>query len=277
MEQVDMGPLGYLTLSLVGTGGSILMLPILFYLLRTPIPLATSCAITVVGSMALIVAIHYSDHILSKKAVLFFILPVLEVCAARNVIIPNLLHPLATIQINKALITLLLIFMGITGYCMIKNSSLYAENHLSKNQIIKVVFIVLSLGIIMRILCAGGGFPIILTLLVLMEVTAQETISTSLFIITINSLMGFPTDKHYCIPTGWINLTRYFTLAFLGVLVGLYIAQFINGKRLKKLLDIFLNRGNGHTYKGIYKIRRHLWQLSLKLFSILIQQPLHML
>ena len=89
MEQVDMERLGYLTLSLVGSGGSILMLPILFYLLRTPI------------------------------------------------------HPLAIIQIN------------------------------------------------------------------------------------------------YCIPTGWINLTRYFTLAFLGVLVGLYIAQFINGKRLKKLLDIF--------------------------------------
>ncbi len=185
MEQVDMERLGYLTLSLVGAGGSILMLPILFYLLRTPI------------------------------------------------------HPLAIIQINKALITLVLLFMGITGYCTIKNSSLYAENHLSKNQIIKVVFIALSLGIIMRILCAEGGFPIIPTLLILMEITAQETISTSLFIKIINSLMGFHTDKHYCIPTGWINLTRYSTIAFLGVLVGLYIAQFINGKRLKKLLDIF--------------------------------------
>lgn len=233
MEQVEMELLGYLTLNLVGTGGSILMLPILFYLLRTPIPLATSWAITVVGSMALIVAIHYSDHILSKKAVLFFILPVLEVCATRNVIIPNLLHPLATIQIDKALITLLLIFMGITGYCMIKNSSLYAENHLSKNQIIKVVFIVLSLGIIMGILCAGEGFSIIPTLLVFMGGIAQETISISLFIITINSLMGFPADKHYCIPTGWINLTRYFTLAFLGVLIGLYIAQFITKEFIK--------------------------------------------
>lgn len=229
-----------ITLGLVGAGGSILTIPILVYLLKAPILLATSYSLIVVGSTALIAAIRYRHHILFKKATLFLVPSVLGVFGARHFIIPNLPHTLGTLSIDKALVMLLLIFIGVAGYFMIKNSPPYAKNHSSKNQIIKVVFTGLSLGIIMGLLGAGGGFLIIPTLVLLMGFTMQEAVPTSLFIITVNSLIGFASDKHHFISADWINLTRYLTPALLGMLMGLYIAKFIKGESLKKAFGYFV-------------------------------------
>jgi len=135
---------------------------------------------------------------------------------------------------------LLLIFMVVAGYLMIKSPPLYAENHSSKNQNIKIVFIGLALGIIIGLLGAGGGFLIIPTLVLLMRFTIQEAVPTSLFIITVNSFIGFAADKHHFIPADWINLAKYLIPALLGMMMGLYIAKFIKGESLKKAFGYFV-------------------------------------
>ena len=229
-----------ITLGLVGAGGSILTIPILVYLLNVPIILATSYSLVVVGSTAFMGLLRYRHHILFKKAMLFLAPSILGVFTARHFMIPALPHTIGSLPIDKALVILLIIFMSAAGYFMIKNSSLDVQNHLPKNQNIKVILIGLALGIIMGLLGAGGGFLIIPTLVLLMGFTMQEAVPTSLFIITVNSVIGFTADQHQFIADDWSHLAKYLAPAFFGMLMGLYIAKFIQGKILKKAFGYFV-------------------------------------
>ena len=114
------------------------------------------------------------------------------------------------------------------------------QHPLRKNQNIKVILIGLTSGIVIGILGAGGGFLIIPTLVVLMGFSMQEAVPTSLFIITVNSLIGFAADQRHFITADWINLTKYLAPALVGMLMGLYIAKFVNGKALKKAFGYFV-------------------------------------
>lgn len=228
------------TLGLVGAGGSILTIPILVYLLNIPILLATSYSMVVVGSTAFIGLVRYRHHILFKKAVIFLIPSVLGVFAARYFIIPALPHTIGSLPIDKALVILFLIFMSAAGYFMIKKTPFDAQNHLPKNQNINVILIGSALGGIMGILGAGGGFLIIPTLVLLMGFSMQQAVPTSLFIITINSLIGFAADQHHFMVDHWTHLAKYLAPALLGMLAGLYIATFVNGGSLKKAFGYFV-------------------------------------
>ncbi len=229
-----------ITLGLVGAGGSILTIPILVYLLNVPIILATSYSLIVVGSTAFMGLLRYRHHILFKKAIVFLIPSVLGVFTARHFMIPALPHTIGSLPIDKSLVILLLIFMSAAGYFMIKNSSLDVQNHLPKNQNIKVILIGLALGTVMGLLGAGGGFLIIPTLVLLMGFTMQEAVPTSLFIITVNSVIGFSADQHQFIANDWSHLAKYLAPAFFGMLIGLYIAKFIQGESLKKAFGYFV-------------------------------------
>jgi uncharacterized membrane protein YfcA len=229
-----------ITLGLVGAGGSILTIPILVYLLKSPILLATSYSLVVVGSTALIATLRYRHHILFKNALLFLIPSISGVFTARHFMIPALPHTIGSLSIDKALVILLLIFMSAAGYFMIKDSPIDSQNNRPKNQNIKVILIGLALGAVMGLLGAGGGFLIIPTLVLLMGFSMQEAVPTSLFIITVNSLIGFAADQHQFIADDWSHLTKYLAPALLGMLTGLYIAKFVNGKALKKAFGYFI-------------------------------------
>lgn len=229
-----------ITLGLVGAGGSILTIPILVYLLNVPIILATSYSLIVVGSTAFMATLRHRHHILFERAIVFLIPSVLGVFAARYFMIPALPHTIGSLPIDKALVILLLIFMSAAGYFMIKNSPLDVQNHLAKNQNINVILIGLGFGVIMGLLGAGGGFLIIPTLVLLMAFTMQEAVPTSLFIITVNSVIGFTADQHQFIADDWSHLAKYLAPAFFGMLIGLYIAKFIQGESLKKAFGYFV-------------------------------------
>lgn len=229
-----------ITLGLVGAGGSILTIPILVYLLKVPIILATSYSLVVVGSTAFMGLLRYRHHILFRKTIVFLIPSALGVFTARHFMIPALPHTIGSLPIDKALVILLLIFMSAAGYFMIKDSPIDSQNNRPKNQNIKVILIGLALGTVMGILGAGGGFLIIPTLLLLMGFTMEEAVPTSLFIITVNSLIGFVADQHQFIASDWGNLAKYLAPALLGMLIGLYIAKFVNGESLKKAFGYFV-------------------------------------
>lgn len=231
-----------MTLGLVGAGGAILTIPILVYLFGIPIVHATSYSLFLVGSSAFVASIRYRHTIQFRKAVNFAVPSALGVFATRNFIIPHLPHSLVIISTDKALVILLLIFMGLAGYFMIKNTSYAYDNgsNASFGQSKKVTLIAFGLGILMGLLGAGGGFLIIPTMVILMGFTMQEAVPTSLFIITLNSFIGFSTDKHHLLASDWSNLVKYLLYALFGMMIGLYIAKFIKGERLKKTFGCFV-------------------------------------
>ncbi len=103
-------------LGIVGAGGSILTIPILIYLLGTPILLATSYSLILVGTSAFMASIYYRNSISVRKAIHFAIPSIAGVFTTRHFIIPSLPNYLGTNSTDKALIVLLLIFIGISGY-----------------------------------------------------------------------------------------------------------------------------------------------------------------
>jgi len=71
------------------------------------------------------------------------------------------------------------------------------------------------------------------TLVILVGLPMKEAVGTSLFIIALNSLIGFTGDLgHFHID--WIFLAKITTVAIAGIVVGGMINKKIDGGKLKK-------------------------------------------
>jgi uncharacterized protein len=68
----------------------------------------------------------------------------------------------------------------------------------------------------------------------------KMAVGTSLLIIAANSMMGFAGDLMRGIPVDWSFLLLFSTFALLGISLGLYVATFVSGSRLKPLFGWFL-------------------------------------
>lgn len=231
------------TLGLLGAGGSILTIPILVYLCGMPIRLATGYSLFLVGMSALIAAISYRKHIHFKKATYFTISSILGVFISRHILIPNAPQTMWSIPFDKALVGLLLFFIVISGYTMIKGpicKSSETDNQPINRSPLYIMLIALALGIIMGLLGAGGGFLIIPALVFFMGFGMSEAVPTSLMIITLNSFIGFIADKQPLLMSDWLNLGKYLIFSISGMFIGLYLTRFIQGAHLKKAFGYFI-------------------------------------
>ncbi|MGO1586019.1 MAG: sulfite exporter TauE/SafE family protein, partial [Mesonia sp.] len=109
----------------------------------------------------------------------------------------------------------------------------------------------LVVGTITGIVGAGGGFLIIPALVLLAKLPMKKAVATSLFIIAIKSLIGFLGDvqTHYI---DWSFLLSFTALSVLGIFIGIWLNQFIDGKKLKKAFGWFV------LLMGIYIIYKEL-------------------
>jgi hypothetical protein len=230
-----------LTLGLIGAGGSILTIPILVFLFRIPIIVATTYSLIIVGSVAFVAAIRYRGNILFKNASLFALPSLIGVFCSRFYILPNLPHSLGIFSIEQLLIILLLVFICLASFFMIKDHQLsLRSNNIMQSSLVAVLSLGLGFGCIIGILGAGGGFLIVPTLVLLMSFTMQEAIATSLFIITINSLVGFLSDQHTISYHNWVTIYKYLCISLIGMFVGIYLNKYINGNKLKIIFGWFI-------------------------------------
>ena len=116
-----------ISLGLIGSGGSILMVPILVYVFALNPVLATSYSLFVVGSTALVGAFNnYRKGLVSiKTALLFGLTSVTTVFTTRKFIMPRIPENLFTIgnfQVKHDLATMVLfaILMLMASFAMIK-------------------------------------------------------------------------------------------------------------------------------------------------------------
>jgi uncharacterized membrane protein YfcA len=105
-------------------------------------------------------------------------------------------------------------------------------------------FLVLLNGIIVGILSglvgAGGGFLIVPALVFFMSLPMHKAIGTSLLIISINSLIGFTGDVLNLPKINWEFLLIFSSIASAGVILGIYLNQFLNSDKLKKIFGYFV-------------------------------------
>lgn len=113
-----------------------------------------------------------------------------------------------------------------------------AKNTIYNYQIILTEGLVV--GAITGLIGAGGGFIIIPALVILANLEMKTAIGTSLIIIALKSLSGFFLGDAFTMKIDWIFLSIFTLLSFIGIFIGSYLGNFINGKKLKKGFGYFI-------------------------------------
>ena len=86
------------------------------------------------------------------------------------------------------------------------------------------------IGVITGLLGAGGGFLIIPTLVLFLRIKMKTAVGTSLFIIAINSLLGFVFSlKQF--EYDWMLLFAFSILSIGGLFIGIRLSNKIPGLR----------------------------------------------
>ena len=237
------------SLGLIGGGGSILAVPVLAYLFSVNEKIATAYSLFIVGASALIGGIkqHYKGYVNWKIASVFGIPAIIGVTIVRKFVVPVLPEVLITIQgfeftRRMAMFGLFAILMIPAAISMLKGKKEIIDNA-NKNTTYNYQLIVLEglfVGLITGLIGAGGGFIIIPALVILANLDMKTAIGTSLIIIALKSLLGFFLGDAFTLEIDWIFLSIFTLISFIGIFIGSYLNNFIDGKKLKKGFSYFI-------------------------------------
>ena len=247
-----------LSLGLIGGGGSILAVPILVYLFKIHPEQATSYSLFIVGFTAMIGSFsqYKLGNLKIKSAIIFAIPSILSLLFARKVILPLL--PETLFSINGFEITKNILIMIVFAFLMIATAVSMIRKSKKIKEAKEINFLVLSgiglfVGLIIGFLGAGGGFLIIPALLFFANLSMKKAVGTSLFIIFINSLIGFSGDLLGGVELNYEFLFVITTIAVIGLFIGTQLSKKIDGAKLKPAFGWFV------LVMGIYIIAKELF------------------
>ena len=247
------------TLGLIGGGGSILTVPILVYLFGMKPEMATSYSLFIVGITALFGTYrHYVIGNLNVKIALTFAIPsVLSLLLVRKFllpIVPDILFFINDYVITKQnLIMIIFSFLMISAsFSMIKSSK--SESKFEKINYKNLFLIGILVGFVTGFLGAGGGFLIIPALIYFAGLHMKQAVGTSLFIIFINSMIGFLGDVIHGYSFNYVLLLSITSIALVGMFIGTQLSKRIEGGKLKPAFGWFV------LVMGIYIILKELFK-----------------
>jgi uncharacterized membrane protein YfcA len=251
------------SLGMVGSGGSILTVPVLVYLMGVNPLLATTSSLFIVGITSLVGGIRaYSKRQVDFKAVTEFGIPsILSIFITRHYILPALPDTIFTIGhtiITKEILLMVVfaILMLAASLTMIRSQEPVnnpdQEEKTRHSKVLPLMLLGFSIGIVTGLLGAGGGFLIIPTLVLFLKLPMKTAVGTSLLIIAINSLFGFLFSlKQF--DFNWTILISFTVLSIAGIFVGSKLADKVSGSSLKKGFGWFV------LAMGIYIIVKELF------------------
>jgi hypothetical protein len=247
-----------LSLGLIGGGGSILAVPILVYLFKINPEHATSYSLFIVGFTSMIGSFsHYKLGNLKIKSALVFAVPsILSLLFIRKIILPLL--PDILFSVDGFDITKNILIMVVFAFLMIATSFSMIRKSKKIKKAKEINFLILSsiglfVGLIIGFLGAGGGFLIIPALLVFANLPMKQAVGTSLFIIFINSLIGFGGDLLGGVELNYELLVIISTMATIGLFIGTQLSKKIDGAKLKPTFGWFV------LVMGIYIIVKEIF------------------
>jgi len=231
-----------ISLGLIGGGGSILTVPVMVYLFGVNPLLATSYSLFIVGTTSLVGAYNnFRKGLVNiKTALLFGMSSITTVFLIRKFVIPAIpqhLFNLGDFEVTENIMTMVLfaILMLAASIAMISDKKT-SEPEIAVAKPVnlpKLLLYGIGIGIATGLLGAGGGFLLIPTLVLLVGMPMKEAVGTSLFIIALNSLIGFVGDLgHFQID--WYFLLKISAIATAGIFVGGYLNKRIHSGKLKK-------------------------------------------
>jgi len=228
------------TVGFFGGGGSILSVPVLVYACSVEPILATAYSLFIVGVSALAGAFDYGIKKLIefKVGVIFAIPSIIAVYLTRRFLIPALPDRLFEfigngIQKDNAILILFSIVMIIAALSMMF-AKRQDPDFYKKLNIPLVVLEGAGVGVLTGIVGAGGGFLIVPGLVLLTGMPIKKAIGTTLFIISLKSLLGFVGDLQTQAFIDWPFLLKFTLISTIGIFIGSNISRRAKAANLKK-------------------------------------------
>lgn len=228
-------------MGLIGGGGSILSVPIFVYIFGFDAVTATALSLFVVGVTSSVGSIGFVKQKLVdfRTAFIFGIPSILGVVFSRRLVLPNLPHYIIHkygITLTKEMFLLLLfaILMLIASYKMIRKIERVRTRSDNETNYTVLISQGLLVGIITGLIGAGGGFLIVPALVMLLGINMKRAVATSLFIISMNSILGFLTTLKM-VKQDWNFLLIFSALSVVGIFIGIAISKKMDGRKLKPL------------------------------------------
>lgn len=247
-------------LGMLGSGGSILSVPILVYVMGIEPTLATAYSLFIIGTTSLVGGIHKAKQKLVdfNKVVLFGIPAVISVFITRKIIVPkisDIIYATEDFTLSKSILIMIVfaIVMIFSSVRMIKPFKKRTISDDEKLNYYKIALLGILIGLISGFVGAGGGFLIVPALLIFAKTPMKMAVGTSLFIVFSQSLIGFTGDIMSDQIIDW-KLLELFTLAsIIGIFIGNFISKKVDDEKLKISFGWFV------LSMGIYIIIRELF------------------
>jgi uncharacterized membrane protein YfcA len=246
-----------LTLGLLGSGGSILTVPVLVYLVGVPEKAAIAESLAIVCLIAGGGVIPFAfRRLVSWSTVLLFSLPGM---------IGAYMGALAATRISaRVQLILFAVLMLSAAGLMLRRSVAHADSTphnpadpgapgasanasaapATKQEFETVIVQGFGIGVLTGLVGVGGGFLIVPALVLLVHLPMHKAVGTSLATITLNSAAGF--YKHaQVLPSlhlqlDWHLITLFGALGIVGSLTGGAIARYVPHDRLRRIFGVFL-------------------------------------
>lgn len=227
-----------ITLGILGSGGSILTVPVLVYLVDEPEKVAIAESLGIVGLISLSGFIPYAlKKQVHWQSILFFGLPGILGTYAGSV--------LAAFVSGTFQLIVFAIIMLIAAVMMFMNKAPKAKPA-SEYSIVKWQLGLqgFGVGLMTGFIGVGGGFMIVPALVLLAGLPVTLSVGTSLAIISLNSFCGF--YKHlnllqtFDLSIDWSLILIFSAIGAVGSLVGKKVGDTIPQEELKKGFAAFL-------------------------------------
>jgi uncharacterized membrane protein YfcA len=224
-----------LSLGLLGSGGSILTVPVLHYLLQQPEQVAIGGSLLVVGLIAAAACVPYAiARQVDWRNVLWFGLP--------GMLGAWLGASLARWVPGTAQLALFAVVMLVAAWRMLRSAPAAAGD--LRPHPFAIIAGGAAVGALSGLVGVGGGFLIVPALVLLAGVPMSSAVGTSLAVIAMNSFTGFGKYQQVLEAKGialdWQTLLLIAAIGIVGSMVGNRLGQRLPQSSLRKLFGMFL-------------------------------------
>ena len=235
-----------LSLGLLGSGGSILTVPVLVYLLGQDEKVAIAGSLFIVGSIAAAGGLQFlRAGFIQWRSVFVFGLP--------GMVGTYLGAVIAAYVSGVMQLALFALVMLMASWLMLRPLDL-ADAGAPARQAWKIAADGLVVGVITGLVGVGGGFMIVPALVLLGGLSMHHAVATSLIIIALKSYSGFvkylDVLEQQSLSLDWTTLVVVTVIGIAGSVVGSKLARRLPQDQLKRWFGYFL------VVMGLYILAR---------------------
>lgn len=225
------------SLGLLGSGGSILTVPILVYLLGQPEKVAIAGSLAIVGAISLVGTVPYAlKRQVDGRSVVLFGVPGM----AGSFLGAYLAHWVS----GPLQLLLFAVIMILAAVFMLRSGPTTQTRPERRHAAWKIAVEGLAVGIVTGLVGVGGGFLIVPALAMLGGLPMHVAIGTSLLIIALKSLVGFLEYLQVLGAIGlhldWGVIAIFIGVGAVGSVLGGRLAKRVSQATLKRTFGAFL-------------------------------------